>query len=80
MDRNQKFLKRLSTKEFSAVMSVLEKIEDRDFSKLALKKLSGHKDIYRVRVGTVRIILFYNDSKAEVLEIGRRNENTYKNF
>lgn len=80
MDRNQKFLKRLSDKEFAAVETALQKILDRDTAGLDLKKLSGYRDVYRVRIGNIRIIFLDTGNDPEVLEISRRSEKTYKNY
>jgi mRNA-degrading endonuclease RelE of RelBE toxin-antitoxin system len=80
MDRNQKFLKRLSSKEFIAVEQVLQKILIRDTSGLDIKKLSGYRDVYRVRTGNIRIIFLDTGNSIEILEISRRDEQTYKNF
>lgn len=80
MDRNQKFLKRLSDKEFSIVEKTLQKILTRNTDGLDLKKLSGYRDVYRVRVGNVRIIFLDTGNYTEVLEISRRSESTYKKY
>lgn len=80
MDRNQKFLKRLSDKEFAAVEKTLQQILIRDTTDLDIKKLSGYRDIYRVRHGNIRIIFLDTGNYTEVLEISRRSEQTYKNF
>ena len=78
MDKNQKFLKRLTDKEFSTVEKTLQKILARETSELDIKKLAGYRDIYRVRVGTIRIIFLDTGNYTEVLEISRRSEQTYK--
>jgi mRNA-degrading endonuclease RelE of RelBE toxin-antitoxin system len=80
MDRNQKFLKRLSDKEFNAVEKILQQILIRDTTDLDIKKLSGYRDIYRIRHGNIRIIFLDTGNYTEVLEISRRTEQTYKNF
>ena len=80
MDRNQKFLKRLSDKEFVAVQSILRKISQRDTRNLDVTKLSGYKDVYRVRIGSLRIIFLDTGNYTEILEIGRRSEKTYRDF
>ena len=80
MDRNQKFLKRLSDKEFSAVEIALQRILARDTAGLDLKKLSGYRDVYRIRTGNIRIIFLDTGSNPEILEISRRSEKTYKNY
>lgn len=80
MDQNQKILKRLSSKEFVTVETILQKILFRDTANLDIKKLSGYKDIYRVRTGSIRIIFLDTGNYTEVLEISRRNEKTYRDF
>ncbi len=80
MDKNQKFLKRLSTKEFSSVEKALHKINVGDTKNLDIKKLTGYQDVYRVRIKTIRIIFLINENRIDVLEISRRNEKTYKKF
>lgn len=80
MDRNAKFLKKLTKKELGVVKRVLEKLEKRQCATLNIQKLSGHHSVYRVRTRDIRII-FYDDGKMlRVLEIARRNENTYKQY
>ena len=76
----QNFLKRLSNKEFDAVEHILRKILVRDTSSLDIKKLSSYKDVYRVRIGSIRIIFLDTGNHTEVLEISRRSEKTYKDF
>lgn len=80
MDRNQKFLKRLNNKEFTVVEKVLQKILIRDTAGLDIKKLSGYRDVYRVRIGNIRIIFIDTGDHSEVLEISRGSEQTYKDF
>ena len=80
MDRNQKFLKRLSDKEFTAVEKILLQILNRDTTDLDIKKLSGYRDIYRAQYGNVRIIFLDTGKNIEVLEMSRRSEQTYRNF
>ena len=80
MDRNEKFLKRLTDKELASVESVLQKLLVRDTETLDIKKLTGYQDIYRVRIGNIRIIFLDTGDYTEVLEISRRSEQTYKKF
>jgi len=80
MVRNQKFLKRLGAKEFASVEATLQKIQSGDTKSLDIKKLSGYQDVYRIRIKKIRIIFLANESRIEVLEIGRRSEKSYKNF
>lgn len=80
MDKNQKFLKRLSSKEFANLEKVLQKIHNQQTDGLDIKKLSGHTDVFRVRVGDIRIIFLANRTSTDILEISRRSEETYHNF
>ena len=80
MDRNQKFLKLLNQKEFDSVQGALLAIISGDTSSLLSKKLSGYPNLYRVRVGSIRIIYVAHADYSEVLFVGRRNEKTYKKF
>jgi mRNA-degrading endonuclease RelE of RelBE toxin-antitoxin system len=80
MDKNQKFLNRLTPKELAALQIVLEQIQERKTADLDIKKLAGHPDIFRVRAGTIRIIFLANRTTIEILEISRRSEKTYRGF
>lgn len=80
MDKNQKLLKKLSKKEFDTVQTTVEDILLGRTKHLDIKKMTGHKNLYRVRVQNIRIIFLKIESGIEILEISRRNENTYKNF
>jgi mRNA-degrading endonuclease RelE of RelBE toxin-antitoxin system len=76
----QKLVNRLSQKEKNVVKIVTEHIIQGNFEGLDLKKMTGHKNIYRVRKGTIRIIFEYNDKDVSILKIERRNEQTYRDF
>jgi len=78
VDKIQKALDKLSVKERAVVKDILENIEEKNFDGLDLKKLKGRDDVYRVRKGDIRIIYRLGENKEIfVLEIGRRNDNTY---
>ena len=51
-----------------------------DVSTLDIKKLKGVDDIYRVRIGNLRIIFKKEPKDIRILDIGRRDENTYRDF
>ena len=80
MDKNQKFLKRLTPKELIALQKILVQIQERETTNLDIKKLSGHQDVFRVRSGNIRIIFLANRTTTEILEISRRNDKTYRDF
>ena len=80
MDRNQKFLRLLTQKEFDSVQVVIEAIVLGDTSALVSKKLTGYPNLYRVRLGSIRVIYVVHLDYNEILVVGRRNEKTYKKF
>lgn len=78
MDRNAKFLKRLSYKELRVIEKTLQLLMQRKVSGLDIKKLVGYKDVYRVRVSDIRIIFLDTPKGIEVLQISHRSDTTYK--
>jgi mRNA-degrading endonuclease RelE of RelBE toxin-antitoxin system len=80
MDRNQKFLKHLRGNELANVLSALAQIQSKDISNLDIRKLTGYQDIFRARVGNIRIIFLSNRNGTDILEISRRSEKTYRDF
>ena len=79
MDKITKALQKLSDKERQKIKLVLSKLLAGDTNGLDIKKLKDRSDIFRVRVGDLRII-YRTDLKEKivVLAIARRNEKTYK--
>ena len=77
MDKILKFLKRLSKKELKKVLQILDDIEQGDTSHLDVKRLSGHKNIFRVRVGDVRILYIRPKTAYRLVSIERRSDTTY---
>ncbi len=78
MDKIDKSLKKLSVKEKKIVKTVLEKIKNQDFYGLDLKQLKGHKNIFRVRKNSLRIIFTKDIKNTKILAIERRSEKTYR--
>lgn len=80
MDRLQKELRKLSAKELAVVKEVLAKLESGAVDELHIKKMKGHGNVYRVRIGRVRVI--YRTWKGEVylLAIRRLGDSTYRDF
>lgn len=79
MDKITKALLRLSLKERQKVKATLLKLLAGETESLDIKKLKNRDDIFRVRIGNVRII-YRTDPKEKIviLTIARRNEKTYK--
>ena len=45
-----------------------------------VQKLKGRIDIYRVRKGRVRVIYRNQNGVVEILDVGLRDDKTYKNL
>lgn len=81
MDKTEKFLRKLQPKRRRQIKEVIEKILDREWKHLDMKKLKGcDKKVYRVRKGDMRIIFIDQGDDISVLSVGRRDEDTYKNL
>lgn len=80
MDKIQKALKKLSSRERVIIKGALLKLQNNNFLGLNIQKLQGNKDIFRVRKGDIRIIYRQIDSDIFIMAIERRSEKTYKSF
>lgn len=80
MDKIQKAIGKLS-KEHKEIFDILSrKLLLRDFSGLNITRLKGNKDIFRLRRGRLRIIFRYIQGNLDLLDVGLRNENSYRNY
>lgn len=80
MEKIDKFIKKLSFKEAERIYLIIDKIINRNFENLDIKKLKGFDHIYRVRVGKNRIIYTDNKGQVKILEISSRDDSTYKKY
>lgn len=71
--KNKKLLKSLSQ-----VFTTLEETDDL-FKISSVKKLSGHPDAYRVRIGDYRLGIYYSDNEITIARFVKRND-IYKLF
>lgn len=78
MDKIDKALNRLGFKERQKLKGILLQIERNDFQNLDLKKLKGRKDIFRIRKGDMRIIIYKTNDSIKILSIERRGSKTYR--
>lgn len=79
MDKIAKALEKLSDKERQKIKKILSRLLTGDNGGLDIKKLKDRNDVFRLRVGNLRIIYRTNPKeKIVLLTIARRNENTYK--
>ncbi|KKQ78231.1 MAG: hypothetical protein A3A96_00905 [Candidatus Zambryskibacteria bacterium RIFCSPLOWO2_01_FULL_39_39] len=80
MNKLDKFLSKLSSKERSVALEYLNAIKSRNFENLNFKKLKGFDDLYRVRKSNLRIIFRMSEKEIDIIKIDRRNDNTYENL
>lgn len=52
----------------------------RDLLGLNITKLKGHKNIYRLRHGKLRVIFQMHGDVLLILQVGLRSEKTYRDF
>lgn len=77
MDAIKKALQKLSKKDRTVVLDIIESLLRGETNSLDIKKLRG-LELYRVRKGRVRVIYYIEDEKPVVYKIDLRKENTYK--
>lgn len=80
MDDIEKFFRKLSAKEVEALMLVFLQLQKDHTAVPGIVKLTGHKNLFRVRVGRIRIIFSLNKDQVIIMRISNRDENTYKNI
>lgn len=80
MDKIQKALAKLNSREKKKLKIILLQIERNNFKNLDLKKLKDRKDIFRIRKGRIRIIVHKKDGTIKILSIEKRNTQAYKKW
>jgi len=81
MDKLDKALQKLSPKEKDIFEEVLRRLRQNKTIGLNLIKLKGHRDVYRVRKGGLRIIFrCTHDGGIDLLDLDRRSEDTYRRY
>ncbi len=80
MDKVSKAIQKLNSKEALKIVGIIELIVKGDLQELDVKRLKGHKDIFRVRVGSYRIIFKTTNNIVIILHIGKRSDKTYNNI
>ena len=82
VDKAVKFFKRLNKKEAERVSEVLNSVRSNCLDDLDVKKMRGHSNLYRVRVGTIRVVFAKQPvtNKHKVVFVGRRGSSEYKKF
>jgi len=77
MNKLDKFLSKLNKKTRHEIEKTINEIIGGDFSKFDIKKLKGKHNLFRVRVGKVRIVFKYAKDGNIVQSISFRNDTTY---
>ena len=79
MDRIEKALKKLTSKERTRAEEIFVRLSRGDTKHLDIKKLKGREDIFRVRKGSMRI-MYRKDKQGNIfiLTLDRRDSTTYK--
>ena len=79
MDKITKLLKKISKKDRERLLAIVEKLSERKFDNLNIKKVAK-TDFYRARSGRFRIIFHHEGKGNEVVidSIKLRGEDTYK--
>ncbi len=80
MDKISKLLSKISAKDKEMIACSLEKLLEGSFSGLDVLKLKGSVDIFRVRVGKYRVIYQKALVEIRILEISKRDDNTYRGY
>lgn len=78
MDKIDKFLSKLAKSTSERVTTVIVHILSGNTAGYDVKKLKGYRDVYRIRIGTMRIIYRHGTDDVKLLDIGRRNEKTIR--
>lgn len=79
-DQIQKYLARLSRREFELIEAVLLDILNDELLLLGCKPLKGQKNNFRVRKGQVLIVFLKVGEQVKILHIGRRDDQTYRSY
>jgi mRNA-degrading endonuclease RelE of RelBE toxin-antitoxin system len=62
------------------MIKVVANIIAGDTAQYDSKKLKGHANLYRIRVGDIRIIYLELGKERNLIAMDRRSEKTYKDF
>lgn len=80
MDKLSKAIQKLPPKQAIQIAEIIECLLSGKTNNLDIKKLRGFKNVFRVRFGHLRIIFKQEGEKIIILDIGKRSDNTYRNY
>lgn len=73
----EKLLAKITEKEKISLVLISEKVKNKDFTGLDIKKLSGYDDIFRIRKGKFRIIFQITKNDTKIISVDKRSDTTY---
>ncbi len=74
MDRIQKLMHRIDRKRRDRMESAMEAILLGHLDQYDVRELKGHTDLYRLRIGTIRIIFQKIGEKYAIVDAGLRKD------
>lgn len=81
MDQITKALLKLSDKQRQKLMEAYGQVLNGRSKALDVKKLKGHRNVYRLRVGGCRLVFQeIADNEYIILYVGKRDDKTYRDF
>ena len=81
MDKINKALLRLPDKQRQLLLAAFARVVAGNTDGLDIKKLRGHSDLYRLRVGDSRLVYRVEPSMEPVVVfVGKRDDQTYRDF
>lgn len=81
MDKINKALRKIPAGRLVLLMTTYEKIIAGDTNGVNLKPMRGHKQTFRIRSGEYRLVFkIVKDGEPIILFVGKRDDQTYRNF
>ena len=80
MNKLDKFILKLDKKNRLILEKVIYLIVSGSLSLLDLKKLKGSENMYRIRVGKIRLIFEKTKDGNKIRDLSYRDDNTYSNL
>lgn len=77
MNKIDKFLAKIDPKTRLLLEEIIFRILKNNIDNLDVKKLSGKKDMYRIRIGNIRIVFEKHNGKNFLHDLSFRSEQTY---
>lgn len=80
MNKIEKLLQKLSPKTRTRVEQAMLQLVEGKLQSLDIKKIKGSEDIFRVRIGSYRIISRQTGDGIRFISVTKRDDRTYKSF